>query len=186
MKLIIIFLFATGILLCQSINNYNPHEVFDPSFDSNPGTIYRSGSGAPGPAYWQNSANYKISVKLDDKKNTIDGNVEIDYTNNSPDNLTFVWLELDQNRFKVDNLFKPQIDSLNFNGGFKIKSVMIEYNGVQSAADYIVVDTRMQIRLPYTLKSKGGILKIYISYSFEVAPRGFGRSGFMSTRNGKI
>ena len=186
MKSLLIFLFTGSILLSQTINNYNPHEVFDPSFDSNPGTIYRSGSGSPGPAYWQNSADYKIAVKLDDKQNSIEGNVEIDYTNNSPENLNFVWLELDQNRFKPDNTFRPQIDSLNFNGGFIIKSVKIENKGAKSAADYIITDTRMQIRLPSSLKSKGGILKIYISYSFEVVPKGFGRSGFMDTQNGKI
>jgi len=186
MKSLIIILFSSSILLCQTINNYNPHEAFDPSFDSNPETIYRSGSGSPGPAYWQNYAGYKISVTLDDKRNTIEGNVEIDYTNNSPDNLKFVWLELDQNRFKPDNAFRPQVDSLNFNGGFNIKSVKIENNGLESATDYIITDTRMQIRLPSPLKSKGGLLKIYISYSFEVAPKGFGRSGFMNTKNGKI
>ncbi len=186
MKPLILFLFTSSILLCQTVNNYNPHEVFDPSFDSNPGTIYRSGSGAPGPAYWQNSADYKISAKLDDKQNTIEGNVEIDYTNNSPDNLNFVWLQLDQNRFKHDYIFSPQIDTLNFNGGFNIKSVKIENNGIKSASDYHIVDTRMQIRLPNPLKPKGGLLKIYISYSFEVVPKGFGRSGYMETKNGKI
>ncbi len=186
MKPLILFLFTSSILLCQTVNNYNPHEVFDPSFDSNPGTIYRSGSGASGPAYWQNSADYKISAKLDDKQNTIEGNVEIDYTNNSPDNLNFVWLQLDQNRFKHDYIFSPQIDTLNFNGGFNIKSVKIENNGIKSASDYLIVDTRMQIRLPNPLKPKGGLLKIYISYSFEVVPKGFGRSGYMETKNGKI
>jgi hypothetical protein len=186
MKTIIIILLAARFLLCQDIDNYNPHEVFDPEFNSNPGTIYRSGSGMPGPAYWQNETDYKISAELDDKTNTIQGNVEIDYKNNSPDKLSFVWLELGQNRFKSDNIFRPQFDTLNFNGGFNIKSVEIENKGKKSAADYIINNTRMQIRLPVQLESKGGTLKIYISYSFEVVPQGFGRSGFMETKNGKI
>jgi Peptidase family M1 domain len=184
------FLITFSSLLCQTERNYNPYEVFDPSFDLRPGTIYRSGSGAPGPGYWQNETDYKIAAELDDIKNSIDGNVEIDYTNNSPDNLNFVWLQLDQNRFKPDSrsafLSPPQNDSLKFNGGFIIKTVIIEKDGKKSDADFTITDTRMQIKLSKPLKSKGGVLKIYISYSFEVAPMGFGRSGFMETKNGKI
>ena len=186
MKSVLISLLAVSSLLSQTESNYNPHQLFDPSFNSQTGTIYRSGSGAPGPAYWQNEADYKISVKLDDNKNKIDGDVEINYKNNSPDKLKFLWLQLDQNRFKSGYVFSPQTDSLNFNGGFNIKSVSIENNGVKSEADYLITDTRMQIRLPHPLKPKGRTLKIYISYSFEVAPQGFGRSGFMETKNGKI
>ncbi len=187
---LLFFLFTPGSLFCQTDNNYNPHEIFDPSFDFHPGTIYRSGSGAPGPGYWQNEADYKITVELDDIRNYISGNVEIDYTNNSPDNLNFVWLQLDQNRFKPDSrstfISPPQNDSLKFNGGFNIKTVTIENDGEKSDADFTISDTRMQIRLSEPLRSKGGVLKIYISYSFEIAPVGFGRSGFMETKNGKI
>lgn len=186
MKSLLILLLTTSFLLSQTGNNYNPHEVFDPSFDFQPGTFYRSGSGAPGPAYWQNNADYKISAELNDKTNTIYGNVTILYTNNSPEKLTFVWLQLDQNRFKPGYVFRPQNDTLNFQGGFNIKSVKIKNDGAESDADYIITDTRMQIRLPHAIKAKGGVLKIYISYSFEIAPKGFGKSGFMNTGNGKI
>ncbi len=172
----------------QKENNYDSHKAFDPTFNSHPGTYYRSGSGEPGPGYWQNRADYKISVKLDDQKNTVGGNVEIEYTNNSPDNLSYVWLQLDQNRFNDSSRSALMAggNTGNFNGGFNISSVKIENNGDETAADYIINDTRMQIRLHHPLKARGGMLKIFIDYSFKIPPKGMGRSGFMDSRNGNI
>ena len=136
-KIFLSILFLTFFInhsFSQTESSYNPHMVFDPSFDSQPGNIYRSGSGAPGPGYWKNEADYKISVKLDDIKNTITGNVEIDYTNNSPDNLSYVWLQLDQNRFEQNSRssFIRQSDTEKFYGGFDISSVQIKSNGKKS------------------------------------------------------
>ena len=54
-----------------------------------------SGSGQPGPGYWQNRGDYKLSARLNEIDNSIEGNEEIIYTNNSPDNLSFVWLQLE-------------------------------------------------------------------------------------------
>jgi len=62
--------------------------------------VYRSASGAPGPAYWQQQADYVINAALDEDKQHITANLTIDYTNNSPDELNYIWLALDQNRFK--------------------------------------------------------------------------------------
>ena len=192
-KLFLFILFFSLIIypaFPQTKGNYDPHAVFDPSFDSQSGSCYRSGSGAPGLDYWQNRADYKISVKLDDNENKISGNVEIDYTNYSPDNLTYVWLQLDQNRFRKDSksgsIFPSRNDTINFNGGLNITSVEIEMNGNKFDADYLINDTRMQIHLPKLLKSNGGKITIYISYSFNIAPSGFGRSGFMKSKNGNI
>ncbi len=178
------------LLFAQKGNNYNPHKAFDPSFDSNTGTYYRSASGMPGPGYWQNRADYKIKAALDDNKNAVSGNEEIIYTNNSPDNLHYVWLQLDQNRFK-DSSRSAATSGFNaraekFDGGYNIKSVKIIFNGKTASADYIITDTRMQIRLPGLLKSKGGKLKILIDYSFKVPPQNMGRCGYMETKNGKI
>ena len=84
----------------QENNSYDPHKAFDPLFNNQPGTFYRSGSGQPGPGYWQNRSDYKINAKLNEADTSIEGKEEITYTNNSPDNLSFVWLQLEQNRFK--------------------------------------------------------------------------------------
>ena len=64
---------------------------------------YRLASGAPGPKYWQNRADYKLNCSLDTAKHSVSGTVEISYTNNSPDNLKFLWLQLDQNIYRKDS-----------------------------------------------------------------------------------
>ena len=66
--------------------------------------IYRNASGAPGPAYWQQQANYKIDVVLDEDERSISAESTIDYINNSPDPLNYIWVALDQNRFKDGSL----------------------------------------------------------------------------------
>src|SRR5918993_2694298 len=58
---------------------------------------YRTGSGAPGPKYWQQKADYVINVELNDDNQSITGSETITYTNNSPDVLKYLWLQLDQN-----------------------------------------------------------------------------------------
>lgn len=70
---------------------------------------YRTGSGAPGPRYWQQKADYDIAVELNDDNQTISGKETITYHNNSPETLTYLWLQLDQNILARDNLTsKPQ------------------------------------------------------------------------------
>ncbi len=78
-------------------SSYDHRAVFKPQFYPYPGNDYRSASGEPGPKYWQNKADYSIQCKLDTESHTVTGVVTITYTNNSPDNLRFLWLQLDQN-----------------------------------------------------------------------------------------
>jgi len=66
--------------------------------------IYRNASGAPGFAYWQQEASYKIKVALDEDKRRLAASEVIVYKNNSPDNLRYLWLQLDQNRFRKDSI----------------------------------------------------------------------------------
>ena len=65
---------------------------------------YRTASGAPGQFYWQQQANYKISIELDDEKQKITGKETIEYINNSPDVLTYLWVQLDQNMRQKESL----------------------------------------------------------------------------------
>lgn len=66
--------------------------------------IYRSASGAPGPGYWQQRANVDIDATLDEDTQSITAEMDIEYVNNSPDTLRYIWLALDQNRFKDGSL----------------------------------------------------------------------------------
>src|SRR5690349_14645531 len=80
---------------------------------------YRSASGAPGPDYWQQKADYDIKVRLDDEKQHITGTEVITYTNNSPDELTYLWVQLDQNLFSKDSdTYKTETGKLNDNLSF--------------------------------------------------------------------
>jgi len=174
---------------------YDPHLVFDPTFLVEPGTPYRSGSGAPGPMYWQNRADYKITASLDTAKKEITGTVEISYTNNSPDELNYLWLQLDQNLFttKSRGHFKTPIGggrfgNVEFEGGDSIYSVSLQKSNETTATtpEYVITDTRMQIRLKTPLKAKGDKITIKIKYSFKVPPDGSDRMGRTETKNGRI
>ena len=185
-----VFAFTSGVF-AQEAPKYDYNEAFKPFFYPTTGTETRSASGQPGHKYWQNSADYVLNVSLNDAKNEITGTSEITYTNNSPDQLGFLWLQLDQNLFAKDsrgNAVVPLSGSRNgahgeeLDGGYKIKSVKIDGAEVK----YTISDTRMQIDLPKGLKSNGGIAKIKIEYSFTSPNYGSDRMGIQDTKNGKI
>lgn len=177
---------------------YSYTEAFKPFFYQNNGTETRSASGKPGHQYWQNSADYVLDATLNEANNEISGSAEIVYTNNSFDNLEFLWLQLDQNLFKKDsrgNAIIHLAGSRNgakgqaFDGGYTIKSVeILSANGKNSKVNprYTISDTRMQIDLPEELKAKGGVIKFKINYSFVSPNYGSDRMGVEATKNGKI
>src|SRR5215831_4248181 len=66
--------------------------------------LYRTGSGAPGPKYWQNRADYDLDATLDTAKTSLSGKLRLRYTNNSPDTLRFIWMQMEQNAFKDKSL----------------------------------------------------------------------------------
>ncbi|MBT4520318.1 MAG: M1 family metallopeptidase [Halieaceae bacterium] len=127
----------------------------------------RLASGAPGPRYWQQRADYVIDVALDDERQKIVGSETITYHNDSPHSLHYIWLQLDQNRFRPDSddvLTKsaPNFDKLpfrtmanllkrrEFNGGVDIVSLRTS-DGAK--LDYTVVKTMMRIELPQPLEA---------------------------------
>jgi len=182
-----------------SVNNYNYNDAFSPLFYTKNGNDYRSAGGQPGPKYWQNRADYKLAVRLNDQTNEISGTETITYTNNSPDKLGFIWMQLDQNLFKSDSrgtAIIPPTGSRNgargqqFDGGYTIKSVKLisveKGKTIESPAEFLIDDTRMQILLPSALSAGGGQLKLKIDYSFISPDYGSDRMGILNTKNGKI
>ena len=134
---------------------------------STPNT-YRSASGAPGPDYYQQQADYKMDIELDDKNTRIYGEGTITYTNNSPDDLEFLWMQLDQNVRAKDSKsplrdgsalpmaeqlgsFAKKYYSEPFDGGFVIEYVK---DGSGKALPYTINRTMMRIDIPEPLKSK--------------------------------
>jgi hypothetical protein len=183
----------------KQVSKYDYQTAFAPFFYTKDGTNTRSASGQPGFEYWQNRADYQLSAKLNEQNNEISGTGIISYTNNSPDKMSFLWMNLDQNLFKSDsrgNALIPITGSRNgaqgqiFDGGFKIKSVKIVSvtNGksIEKEVKYIITDTRMQVFLPQELNSKGGKVKIKIDFSFISPNEGSDRMGILGTKYGKI
>jgi hypothetical protein len=178
----------------QPKSTYNQYDLFDPLFNYSSNSPTRSGTGAPGPLYWQNQANYKINVSLDDEKHVVTGDVEITYINNSPDKLGFLWLQLDQNLFNKHSRGAVIAGSggaavgraMGFDGGYEVKTVAVEQNGKKSNADMTITDTRLQVRLANPLAAKGGKVKLFITYSFKIPDDSVLRMGMMDSKNGKI
>jgi len=184
--------FISVSLFAQEASVYDHREAFNPQFYPYPGNDFRSASGEPGPKYWQNRADYVINCTLDTLKHNVNGNVEITYTNNSPDNLKFLWLQLDQNIYKKDSRATATTTELGgrwanpkFTEGDVIKSVSINYNGKTFTPTSTVTDTRLQLWLQDALKSSDKI-KVTIAFGFDIPERGTDRMGRLKTKNGWI
>src|ERR1700722_16698365 len=96
---------SAGELSAQTppASHYDQHKAFDPIFYPTGSTVYRSASGAPGEKYWTNRVDYVIHTTLDTAAHSLSGGVTVTYTNNSPDELGFLWLQLDQNIYRADS-----------------------------------------------------------------------------------
>ena len=130
---------------------------------------YRTASGAPGPDYWQQRADYDIKVTLDDAKQTITGRETITYTNLSPDVLPYLWVQLDQNILDKNSITTAtQVGSLSdkvpfqalegilfdFDGGFKIESVTSKDGKTLKT---VVNHTMMRVDLPSPLQPRQSV-----------------------------
>ncbi|MEQ8477034.1 M1 family metallopeptidase [Fulvivirga sp.] len=154
---------------------------------------YRTGSGAPGEAYWQQKVDYKIKVSIDDEKQVLTGTETITYHNNSPDVLTYLWVQLDQNVRKEGNIkdvtnitgIAPKMSTKNivqelgaydYDGGFKIGE--IETTAGENL-DYFINRTMMRINLPTPLKP-GENFEFKMSWSYNLYDRMIinGRGGY--------
>ena len=178
----------------DSASAYNKNQVFDPSFLSQGATEFRSADGAPGPKYWQNSASYIIRATLNEPDTTIKGDVTIKYVNNSPDELTYLWLQLDQNLFYPGSrgaaatpASGDRFDVRGYTqGGYHILSASVLYSGKSYRIDPVLTDTRMQLRLPFTVKPNGDKIDVVVKYYFSIPQYGADRMGRLSTKNGTV
>jgi hypothetical protein len=192
--------FAGGLLLALNLmaqtaptSNYDHREAFNPQFYPYPGNDFRSASGEPGPRYWQNKADYSINCKLDTVTHTVTGDVTITYTNNSPDALRFIWLQMDQNIYRKDSRGSATTTETGgrwanggFTQGFQISNLQVEAGGVTTAnPSNTTTDTRMQVWLKNPL-AKGEKAKIKMNFNFEIPEYGTDRMGRLLTKNGWI
>jgi hypothetical protein len=190
---------AAGTTAVKTVSKYDYQAAFAPNFYTKNGTETHSASGQPGAKYWQNKADYQLSATLNEKNNEIIGTEILTYTNNSPDKISFLWMNVDQNLFKNNSRGKaviPVTGSRNgdkgqiFDGGHKIKSIKVIaiQNGktVEKEAKFEIIDTRMQVFLPQDLNPNGGTIKLKMEFSFISPDFGSDRMGVLETKNGKI
>lgn len=154
--------------------------------------MYRSASGAPGPKYWQQRADYDITASLDDEKQKLTGAETITYYNNSPDPLTYIWLQLDENEHdaKSDNhsfegsamsdkmSMRDINDILGPRKDFGVNIVKLT-DDAGKALPYTINQTMMRIDLPQTLQP-GQKLKFKVEWWYNISDRMIegGRGGY--------
>lgn len=190
-KLIIMTLSLNPILLVAQGNWEKKFEQLGTELPT-PNT-YRTASGAPGSDYWQQKVDYDIDIQLNDFDQTIKGSETITYTNNSPDELPYLWIQLDQNVRAIDadkkavngsrmrdmingKSLQSLTDNYDFDGGFKIASVT-NTNG--EALSNLINKTMMRVDLPQSLRP-GQKFSFKIDWRYEIQDRMLlgGRSGF--------
>ena len=171
-----------------SSGRYDPRETFAPFDMRQAVNAARSGSGLPGPAYWQNRADYTIHATLDPAAHAISGRVEIRYTNNSPHTLDVLWLQLEQNRYLPESRGNLSGSSApqGYTPGMTLDSVTVTQGKSAAPVQPVISDTRAQLRLAAPLRPHGqAVLRIRYHYTVPKEPWG-GRTGWMSSPNGDI
>ena len=192
-----IFHFLLSASLLVSINswaqnpNANQNKFRQLDSDLPTPNVYRTASGAPGHAYWQNTADYQMDIVLDDENQRVYGVEKINYTNKSPDHLEYLWIQLDQNvRNPESETYKIQQGNIKdgvslyeyfnlfhtFPGGFNIDYI----NDEKGSPFYVKVNhTMMRVDLATPLQS-GDSITINIKWWYNINDRMEigGRSGY--------
>ncbi|HEY7237243.1 MAG TPA: M1 family metallopeptidase [Gemmatimonadaceae bacterium] len=150
-----------------------------------PGNEFRSGSGAPGPKYWQQRADYDLKAMLDTAAKAVKGELTIRYTNNSPDTLHFLWFQVEQNAFKANSLnsyvfpAESRFGARNFEGGDMIdrfEEVLGGGKGSRRALKTRTEGTVMKADLAEPL-APGHTATISAAWHFNVPEHGADRMG---------
>ncbi|MAX36087.1 MAG: aminopeptidase [Gimesia sp.] len=175
---------STSLLQAQVVSNqkYKQEDKFRQLEEALPTpNEFRTASGAPGEKYWQQQADYEIDVELDDKLQKVIGSEKITYTNNSPDTLSYLWMQLDTNILSFDSdahltdtsshLGKVGYQSMQqllaketFDGSMKIAAVRDKEG---NPLPYTVIKTMMRIDLPRPLET-GQSTQVSIDWSYLV------------------
>jgi hypothetical protein len=198
MKYIVSFIFCcvlTNVLIGQERSNHaNKFEQLDQILRSP--NEYRGADGAPGPKYYQQKADYKINCSIDTKEQRLDGSESITYYNNAPIDMTYLWVQLDENEHEPSNtkhhmnmssmgkvMNESSLKSLEASSylkkyGVKIKKVA---DASGKALKYTIVESMMRVELPAPLKS-GKKFTFSIDWSYHLIDRfstpSWGRGGY--------
>jgi len=155
---------------------------------------YRTASGAPGPKYWQQRADYEINVDINEQENILTGAETVTYFNNSPDILTYIWLQVDENFHHPNsdnNYDKPssmsnrlthqqllQMDPKTYMNGYGVNITALT-DATGKSLSYTVNQTMMRVDLPIPLKpGQKFIFKVNWNYRIPDKLTRYGRGGF--------
>lgn len=196
-KIIVKLLFAGALLVgisnsfAQEVKENNQSEFGE--FINRKGTYTRSASGKPNVGYWQNKADYQIAVTLDDSTHTLSGKITLTYTNNSPESMDFIWMQMEQNRFTEDSrgTLTTPIQGNRYNGdtdgGFDVTNLQAKVGTKGSVSTkHIDSDTRMQVWFNEPIPAKGGTATVSMDFSFKVPVKGMDRMGRLEVEDGWI
>ena len=191
MKIKLTCLLCALVIISSAQENTNTNKFRQLADDLPTPNSYRSASGAPGHEYWQQKADYVMKLVLDDAKQTLSGEETITYHNNSPDPLSYLWLQLDQNvRSKEsathaisnssvsDKMSLRQLNRMepSFEGGFNIESVTGANGG---AIPFTINNTMMRVDIPVTLQTgESFTFEIKWWYNINNTREVGGRSGY--------
>ncbi len=187
--ILIVFTISSSNLFGQ--DNYNHNKFKQLKQELATPNVYRTASGAPGHEYWQQKADYKMDIRLDDENQRVYGEETITYHNQSPDVLKYLWLQLDQNmRAKNSDTYKIQNFEMrervsfgqlqrlqnDFDGGFKLDYIR-DRNGKDLTAT--VNKTMMRVELPEPLKP-GEVFTFELKWWYNInnMAKDYGRSGY--------
>jgi hypothetical protein len=187
--LLMVFSFVALTLSAQENTNQNSFRQLGQELPTP--NSYRTASGAPGSDYWQQKADYKMKIEIDDENARLYGTSNITYKNNSPDELRYLWLQLDQNvraqesdspKLRSNTISeRPSMRALksmnnDFDGGFKIESVT---NSSNQGMAFTINKTMMRIDLPKPLKTgEKTSFNIKWWYNINNTREDRGRSGY--------
>jgi hypothetical protein len=197
--LVLIFLFVMPFSQEANAQGHTNQNKFRQLYDelATP-NVYRTASGAPGPAYYQQQADYDMDITIDDENQILYGDQVITYTNNSPETLSYLWVQMDQNvrardgqsynrlnngssyygtqRSVAPGFINEYLLEEKFDGGFKI-DVLTETNGAK--LPYTIHQTMMRIDLPTPLAS-GTSMSFRLKWHYNIPNRQFwdSRSGY--------
>jgi hypothetical protein len=181
-------LLSTVLATAATAQSYRPLETFAPFDMGQAVNGYRGGNGLPGPGYWQNRADYTIRATLAPATRTITGSVEIHYANNSPDALDVLWLQLDQNLYRVASrggLAEGGVPR-GSTEGMTLDAVSVVVGGRELPVTPVIADARAQLRLAAPLPAHGRAT-IRLRYHYTVPAEAFGgRTGWLTAKGGDI
>lgn len=172
--LVVVALFSSGCTSAPKIDFERNASVFRPLTLPAPNTI-RTGSGAPGVDYWQQRVDHDIHVSLDTSTNTIIGSETIQYTNNSPDELSYIWLHMAQNIHRKDSIRSRGGESTGEDGYEGIIISMLSVDGEPVIWHDYATLAKVDLRTPLRPNQS---LKMIIDWSFPMPIESSLRMGY--------